>query len=303
MTFASRRAFSLVELLIVIVVFGIVLGALMKVIIGQQRFYRGTSEMVETQDNVRDAVDLLQGELRGISPAQGDIATAALSATSIKFWKPIGAAVVCVIAADRKSFTVPPLQLTTNAGLTSWSSVPKQDDRVLVYDPWTSDAMGDDRWDQLTLEAAPTPNAACPATTGLTTADDVANTGYTFALSSALGANVPAQGSAVRVLRQVKYSLYQAEDGRWYLGYQECPGNVCDAIQPVSGPYLPPSTSGQSGLTLTYYDNAGTVTATPTAVARIDVTVRAATQSVMQIAGLAAAPHVDSLTASISVRN
>jgi|SRR5690242_10508759 len=56
-TVTRRRAFTLVELLIVVSVLGIVMVALTKVIVGQQRFYRGASEMIETQDKVRDASD------------------------------------------------------------------------------------------------------------------------------------------------------------------------------------------------------------------------------------------------------
>src|SRR5690242_20259495 len=153
----TRRAFTLVELLIVVTVLGIVMVALTKVIVGQQRFYRSASEMIETQDNVRDAVDLLASELRGISPrstdlnATGDIT--AMSSTSIRFFEPVASSVVCAIGANRTSVTSPPLQLASNTGLTSWSSTPERGDSVLVFDPSATTSMSDDRWDASTLSA------------------------------------------------------------------------------------------------------------------------------------------------------
>ena len=297
----ARRAFTLVELLIVIVVFGMVMAALLKVVVGQQRFYRGASEMIETQNNVRDAVAVLRSDLRGLSAAQNDIV--AMTATSIDFWEPIGASVVCQIGAGATTVVIPPVKLAANNGLTSWVRPPARNDRVLFYDLGPGRATSDDAWRQYQLDAAPTSGATCPTVTGFTTTAAEAATGYTLTLSTALTQPNIEQGSSIRFLRQARYSLYQANDGRWYLGYQECPGGTCNTIQPVSGPYLPPSTSGPSGLTFTYFDSTGTVTATPTRVARIDVVTRSETRSDLQIPGFGTGPHVDSLSTSIALRN
>ncbi|HET7563559.1 MAG TPA: type II secretion system protein, partial [Gemmatimonadaceae bacterium] len=131
-TVIRRRAFTLVELLIVIAVFGLVMAAMMKVLVGQQRFYRGAAEMIDTQTNVRDAVNVLQSELRGLSASQGDIL--AMDASSISFYEPLGTSIVCQMAADRASVIIPPLQLAAENGLTSWVRTPAATDRVLFYD-------------------------------------------------------------------------------------------------------------------------------------------------------------------------
>lgn len=295
----SRGGFTLVELLMVIVMLSIVLGALFKVIVGQQRFYRGASDTIETQDNVRQAVDILATDLRGISPSNGDI-FGPLSATSIEFMEPVGASVVCVIdpASGRKNFTVPPLQLAANNGLTSWGSTPKRNDIVLVYNTGKTQATVDDTWESHVLDGIAS-GGTCPNSTELTTTTAEQTLGWTFQLNTALaGGDSVAQGAAVRIVRRVRYQLYQASDGQWYLGYQECPNGTCDTIQPVSGPYLPPSTTGPSGLALTYFDNTGLPTVIPSAVARIDVVTRA--QPASSITG---GQHVDSLRASIALRN
>lgn len=304
-----RRGFTLVELLIVIALLGLVMAAMMKVLVGQQRFYRGAAEMIDTQTNVRDAVNVLESELRGISAAQGDILE--MSADSIRFFEPIGTSIVCVMGAGRTSVVIPPLTLAAENGLTSWVHTPAATDRVLFYDLGTKEASTDDAWRTSTLASAPVAGATCPNSTGFTTTAAEATQGYTLPLSAALDAAyqgiVP--GSSIRFSREVRLALYQAGNGLWYLGYQECPGDVCDAVQPVSGPYLAPSaTAGQSGLTFTYYDNTGTVldpaaAASLTAVARIDVTTRSATLSSIQIPGFASGRHTDSLSASIALRN
>lgn len=303
----GRRGFTLVELLIAIAMFGLVMAGLMKVLVGQQRFYRGAAEMIDTQTNVRDAANVLQSELRGVSASLGDILAA--SATSIDFYEPLGTSIVCQMGAGRTSVIIPPDELVSQNGLTSWVRMPAATDRVLFYDLGGAAASIDDRWRADTLAAAPAPAATCPTTTGFTMTTAEAAQGYTLQLSGALSTDyniVP--GSSIRIAREARLSLYQAGDGRWYLGYQQCPGGTCEPIQPVSGPYLPPGSNGTGGLTFTYYDNNGTLldpssAASLTAVARIDVTTRSATRSDVQIPGFASGRHIDSLSTSIALRN
>lgn len=292
----SRRAFTLIELLMVIVLSTIVMAALTKMIVGQQRFYRGAADMVETQSNVRDAVDLLASELRGISPANGDI-FGPLSSTAIDFLAPVGATVVCQSLPAVKKIVIPPVQLAANNGLSSWVTPPKTGDVVLLYGLGSTELVSDNHWQATSLNQNPTPNATC-TTAGLTTTVAEQSKGWTLQLVDAPGTDVP-NGSAIRILRHVHYELYQAGDDNWYLGYYECTASgTCSSIQPVSGPYLPAATSGQSGLTLAYFDNTGAVTTTPTAVARIDITTRAQPRN-----DILDGSHVDSLSTTVMVRN
>jgi prepilin-type N-terminal cleavage/methylation domain-containing protein len=298
----ARRAFTLVEILMVIVMLGMVMAVMMKVIVGQQRFYRGTADIAETRTSVRDAVSLLKSELRALSPSSGEIIS--MSSSSIDFWAPIAVSVVCNIASGRSTFTVPPLTLAINNSMTSWITPPQKGDSVLVVDLGAKDGTADDKWVGYRMNSNASPNASCPVTSFLTTTAAEAAQGWTIPINTTLAPKV-APGSAVRVLRHAHYELYQASDGNWYLGYYDCPDNVCTTIQPVSGPYLPPSASGASGLTLTYYDNTGalldpSVAANRFAVARIDVTTRAMSRSDTHGAG---GKHIDSLRTTIALRN
>jgi hypothetical protein len=85
----------------------------------------------------------------------------------------------------------------------------------------------------------------------------------------------------VRAFRRVRYALYESADG-WFLGFADCRPVVrtpaCATIQPVSGPYnrhALPGGARPSGLTLTYRDGSGVVTADERAVSRIDIAVAA----------------------------
>lgn len=304
----SRRGFSLVELLMVIVLLGLVLATLMKVIVGQQRFYRGAADITENRSNVRDAIDLLQGELRTVSASSGEVL--GMTSTSIDFLAPIATTVVCVVNPALKQLIVPPVTLTAHTGLTSWISPPVTGDTLVLLDLGSRDGSADDKWVGNTLYQTPKSGQTCPNTTGLTTTLAEAGQGWLLAMNSPIGqVGLPGQwvkvGSAIRVLRKSHFELYQAGDGNWYLGFYDCPGRVCSSIQPVSGPYLHAANNGTSGLTFTYYDNTGTVldptlASSRTAVSRIDVTIRALSRSDTHGAG---GHHVDSLSTSIALRN
>ena len=85
----ARTGFTLPELLIVIVIFGVIAGALVTTIARQQRFYGATEAIVTMRGNMRDAVNLLPSDLRGLSRSGGDIY--AMTDSSIDFRLPAGA--------------------------------------------------------------------------------------------------------------------------------------------------------------------------------------------------------------------
>ncbi len=113
-----------------------------------------------------------------------------------------------------------------------------------------------------------------------------------------LGANVAGAipvGAPVWGFERVTYQLYQpAGDTSWYVGFQ--PGG--GTMQPLIGPVL------ANGLTFSYFNSTGTVTAVPAQVARIDITVRARTAAAIRTGGYAPlAAAVDSIVTSVALRN
>jgi len=294
---ASRRGFTLVELLLVVVLLGIVAGGMMGIIVKQQQFYSGSSGVLQTRASAREGIEILQGDLRAISPRNGDIY--AMTSTSIEFRLATGASVVCTIDPTRTIITVPPAALAARNGLTSWVTAPRAGDSVFVYDTTRANPV---RWQVVALADSVAPAGVCPqAPVGFTTTAAEAASGYTLVLSDTLRQSIPI-GAAIRSFRHVKYELYEAGDGRWYLGYYECGANGCGQPLPVSGPYQPAG-NGANGVQFAYYDSTGTATTIPADVRRIDITVRALSANIVNTAGRARGYYTDSLQTSVAVRN
>ena len=89
-----RRGFTLIELAVVLVILGMVGGAIGLTLMRQQRFYRGAAELLYAREGVRDAIELLSTDIRGMSTAD----TAVLADSAIELFASIGSSVVCQVA-------------------------------------------------------------------------------------------------------------------------------------------------------------------------------------------------------------
>jgi hypothetical protein len=115
----------------------------------------------------------------------------------------------------------------------------------------------------------------------------------------------------VRVVRRVRYALYQASDGKWYLGFARyLKTNAYEELSPVSGPYDAYGTA--SGLGFKYYDVDGVEIASGAdatnraRIARVDLIARARTAANVRAAGIqggANQQYQDSLAVSVMLRN
>lgn len=295
MTHSGRRSgFTLVELLVVMVLLSIVAGSLLNIILRQQRFYAGATDIMETRGGVREAADLLASELRPLSPSGGDIYT--MTSSSIDFREQFGASIVCVAAAN--SLVVPPVVLASRAGYTALLRAPEAGDSVFVLDGSVKPAV----WRGYQLADALSAGT-CPTTTGFTSTSSEAAAGLTVSLDQPLAVGIGA-GSPVRFWRRARLGLYAAADGFWYLGYQSCSplAGACTTVQPVSGPYLARSGT-PPGLSLSYFDGTGAVTANPLQVRRIWAVVRARSRHDVRGEGGASRTYVDSMAIGIAMRN
>ncbi|NUO63288.1 MAG: type II secretion system protein [Gemmatimonadaceae bacterium] len=291
----ARRGTTLVELLVVLTIFGLIGSVIMRVLIRQQRFYSRAAEITTMHGNTREIAALLPSDLRGLSSGGGDIY--AMSDSSIDFRIPTGSSVICKIGIGL--VTIPPTTTASRSSVTSWMSAPQLGDSVLIYDEGATTSVTDDGWNRYRVTAA-LAAGSCPNTTGFTATSAEAAAGYTLTLSASPPATSPA-GSVIRFFRHAHYSFYRTSNGDSYLGYYDCPGGTCSSITPVSGPFKPYAASG-SGIQFVYYDSTGAVTTIPANVARIDVTVRATTNPV-SLGDAARVAYVDSLVFSTALRN
>lgn len=319
-----RRGMTLIEIMISLVLLGIVSGVIMRVIMRQQRFYQGVNQIMTQRSQLRQATSILPVDLRSLSSVGDDIIAATDS--SIEFMVNVGTGAVCSVI-DNKQVALPPDTLASGQDITDWFGYgrPNPDDNdlkytVYIYDDSVTLGNEDDYWKQYDLKEVHQDGSQC-----LTTYATVADAGKQrpiLEVSDPLGFTDPVTGgplsqyigvgAPVRVTRRVKYALYQAADGKWYLGFARMlkSTGAYEALSPVSGPYDPYGSA--AGVAFRYYDVDGTEIASGgnkaarERIARIDLIVRARTSANVRAAGIqggANQQYKDSLAVSVMLRN
>lgn len=312
---ASRAGFSLTELIISMTLLGLIGSVIVSVVVSQQRFYSGTNALSETRAQLRQVAAMLPSELRGISAAGNDIYS--MTDSSIEFRSTFGSSVVCKVLTSGGApyLVLPPLRTAKGIRWTTWAQQPVVGDSLALYDESVGQGAADDRWTmhQITALATYTGDVTngCQSSTRFTQVSDLTgnNPSYRIAVSPAYVATVK-QGAAIRFYKRVRYSLFQAADGLWYLGYRECAqwrSPTCTAVQPIGGPYQAYASagSGRSGVEFVYRDSLDAITATPANLARITVVVRGQSAELIQLGGMQSGwkRFRDSLTLEIALRN
>jgi len=298
-----KNGFTLVELTVVLAILGIIGGAMGTLLIRQQRFYRGASETLYARQGVRDALEVLATDLRGIS---AEDTVRLLADSAIEIFAPIGGSVVCQ-GVGGSDVGLPP-ESTTSKTLTWLLSQPDTGDLALFY---RDGAANVGHWERHRITGFDSRSLAssCPASSGLVGDEDVVagRQGFEVSLDAPLSSGV-VRGAPIRFIRRGRYSLYRTSDGDWYLGYRRCHAigsSVCGAIQPLSGPYR--SYSGNpagSGLLFEYFDSHGAPlnASSPLDLARVDISARAESRHHIGVEGHPFTPS-DSATVSIAIRN
>ena len=279
----------------VISLLGLVGAAIGSAIHKQQRFHRRASALIGARQGVRDAMEVLSGDIRGASPAD----TIRLMADSaLELFTAIGTAVTCRSTSGNAIL----LAAESSGGNTLSSFVlhPDTGDLALVFNPTGDTAVGSWARYRVAGFAVRTSAPGCLS--------DGAAPAEGFLLTLQAVPDPPVRsGAFVRFIRRGRYSLYRASDGQWYLGYRRCNAlglSVCGGIQPLSGPYNRYTwDNAQTGFLFEYFDADGRrlAASSPLSVARIDVTARAHKEP-----GTAAEAGVhlpESATATIALRN
>lgn len=298
----GTRGLSLTEIVVGMALAGVLGGVIAATVTRQQRFYRGAGELHYVRENVRDAMEVLSTDIRGMSVSD----TVRLRADSaIEFFANIGSSVVCQIVGNEVG--LPSVRTSANS-LSAFLSEPDTGDLAVFYGRAES---GAENWERHRIASFGSRMLAssCPAASGMSQQSDIdaAGRGFVVTVATPLGGDIKV-GSPVRVVRRVRYSLYRAGDGDWYLGYRRCNaiGVACGAIQPVSGPYRAYSPDPHSsGLLFEYFDASGQTlgpAASSLALARVDLTARS--ESAHQLVfGSRWNGIADSATVSLAIRN
>ena len=282
----ERRGLSLPEMMVTLVLLSIVAGGIMAIVMRQQQFYRSATEVIDTRQQIRQAVAVVPVDVRGVSSVGSDILE--MTDSSLFVRGNIGSAVMCSHSnsGSGSTITIPPTDLSGGKYFTTFLTRPKVNDVLLIFD---DKGVGnqDDDWVPYTISGIDSTLVGCTSFTDAV--NDVSRYRYTYALSTQLSPTI-IDGAPIRMARQVKYSLYQSpSDQLWWMGYRECrgDGSSCSGIQPVAGPYRQYAAGDtlNSGISFVYRDSTGVKTTDPKLVARIELFVRGKTQSPVALGG------------------
>ena len=301
----DRRGVTLTELIVVLVLIGLVGSMIGLTLVRQQRFYRGTTELLEAREGVRDAMELLSADIRGTSAAD---TVRLLADSAIEIFANAGSSVVCE-RIDGTAVGLPGVSAERGNALTAFLTLPDTGDIAVFH---RDSVEGVTEWERHRIVALAARSLAttCPASSGFTRQAeiDAGGTGFSLAVSTPLSAHVSV-GAPVRFLRRGRYSLYHASDGDWYLGYRRCNAvgaSNCGAVQPLSGPYRGYSSDPRgTGLLFEYFNKMGGKLApdeSPLAIARVDITARSESKQRINAEGRVNVPS-DSATVAIAIRN
>lgn len=298
----NRRGFTLLELAVVLTLLGVVGAVMTALLVRQQRFYRGAGELLFAREGVRDAMEVLATDIRGIAVAD---TVRLLADSAMEMFSSIGSSVLCQRMAVAQ-IGLPPAR-SGGSTLTSLPTQPDTGDLALVF---VATPAG--YWERHRIAgfSARSLDSTCPESSGFSNAADLAAgvQGFQVTLGTPLSGEIGV-GAPVRFIRRGRYSLYRASDGDWYLGYRRCNAlgsSICGAIQPLSGPYRRYGTDpAATGLLFEYFDAEGNrlgVGSSPLELARVDVTARAESRHHLIVEGRQSTPG-DSATMSIAIRN
>ncbi len=295
-----RRGVTLVELLIAMTILAVIASLVAATMLGQQRLFQQTYEMVGVRRELRTAMSLVPRDVRGLSSVGGDVSS--FTATSLTFRSTIGASIVCAKSGANTLF-LPPENLAHNT-LTSFVTQPAAGDTLYAFDEGALRGAEDDTWIALTVSSVTPVLTQCMGAPFTDPLADVAKPRYRVVVAEAVPATVLV-GAGVRFTRHVEYALQESNTtGRWYLTQQSRRSGGWETPVVVSGPYDVPASGG---LELVYFDSTGVEVApggASTSLARVDLTMQAAglPGSAPGYSGGRATPR-DSIALRIAIRN
>jgi len=293
-----RSGLTLVELMATVAVAGVVLAIVAGVALRQQRTFAALSADAALAGQLRDAASVLPSDLRSAAVGAGDLREA--TDTSIEIRETLASAVVCdtlgkaiVLAPfERSAATFAGATAPIQAGDTAWIFSPGDTSYA-----WRVHGV---------LGVGSTHAGQCIADGPRLGAPSLSTSRTTLTLDSV---STPATliGRPVRVTRPIRFSLYHASDGSWYLGARDWSDASAkfNTIQPLAGPFRSPG----AGPFFRWFDSAGAALATPvlgrSQVALVRIDLRGQTRNADRVLGSAwnGGPRADSVSILVAVRN
>lgn len=253
-----RRGVSLIEVVIAMVIAAVVLTLVSSISVRQQRLLAEIADGVAVSGQLREISTIFPTDMRSVAVAAQDIREA--TDTSIELRATVASAVVCDTTSNAIVLAPGSAGASTYASFTTAVEV---GDTAWVFTPHDSA----DEWRASAIENVATVNAKgrqCAANGPRLSDSARALPRIVVALTSTPNVVGALIGSPIRVTRSIRYSLYRASDGGWYVGERDWNPTTLrfNTIQPVSGPFL--SATG-GGMTLVYLDSTAASLSSPVA--------------------------------------
>jgi prepilin-type N-terminal cleavage/methylation domain-containing protein len=258
---ATRRGFTLVELLVAMILLAIVGGAIIRLLASSQRLSRRQSEQVLLQANVRSGALLIPSELRELSVSATGTDILSMAATDITYRALRTTGAACAVTAGSPGSVR--LRRSLYFG---YRTLAATRDSLLIFMDANPNLTTDDRWGSFAVTGAPTAGT-CPdgqpalVVPAIVHADSVA-----FMQIEA----------PVRSFEVMQLALFQ-QDSKYWLGARSVSADPTGVLQPVLGPLR------SDGLQLSYLAANGSATTVPAQVRSIEVMVRGLTQHTTSI--------------------
>jgi prepilin-type N-terminal cleavage/methylation domain-containing protein len=281
----GRRGFTLVELTIAMVLLGIVTAGIYRVLVTNQRVFHAQTQRIELQQNIRSAATIFPAEFHALDASDGDILAMAADSIRIRQMRVFG--IICDPPVLGGALTA--RTMTVRNALTYGSrTFDATKDSLLIYYEGDKGARSDDSWVSARLTATTVLNCTGDNKPGLKLTANLS----AFVSPQVNQAGKIAAGAPVWGFEVVTYKVYQETDSKWYVGLRNAGG-----LQPLIGPV-----AGAGGLTFTYYDAAGAVTAVPANVVEIEIRLREQTAQPIQLPEGGQVTPVDSIVTRVALR-
>lgn len=281
--------FTLVELLVSLVLFGVVSSAVLQVVIASQRGFEWHAASADLGANMRVAISLIPDELRGLDagdPLGSDIVAARPSSISYKVTRSLH--FVCRTPVDGSDV------LTLDA--TFWFGMRGIDpavDSLLIYSESDPRSVEDDSWLHAEVESVRA-SEDCPGR----------RPGIILQVRNVTAPGLASvrAGAPVRAFELNRLHLYRDSRGDRWLGtkrYRIASGGWggWTRTQPVVGPLT------DSGIYFRYLDSRGEETSDRAGIARISIAVTGRSQYRVHTSGGEVDFLTDRLSTSVQLRN
>lgn len=242
---ALRRGFTLLEMLVVLALTSLVLGIVSIVGSRLHRELAGATGQIAAREQLATAAAILPLDLRSLSPPAGDIRQGEARDTALEMRSVIASGATC--GGTPTAPNVVPLLAEGGRHVTP--SI-EPGDTLWILD----DGDVGEGWTPIPIRALHSVAGTCGAL-AIGPGRDVFDSQRLIGVD--LRDSITGRtGSFVRITRPIRYSIYRASDGLWYLGLRTwSSGSVqFNGVQPLSGPYDPP---GLGGTRAEYFDSAG----------------------------------------------